>query len=676
MVFMKRFWLAVKAWRELGYESVGLYALYRLGLRSGHYRRMTPDSPRRAILPVSSLDFQPLFSLPDAHKLVELLGEPGLAQLRAEADEIVSGRVRLFGGDPVPLQLSPPGPIFHWTEYELGRRSTGVEDVKFLWEPARFGWAYTLCRAYHLTGDEKYPAAFWQYAETFLDANPPYRGPHWISAQEVALRLMAFVFALQVFSRSAHTTVSRSERLRRAIAGHAGRIPLTLVYARSQNNNHLLSEAAGLYSAALALPGYPSSGRWRELGWRWFQHGLQAQIAQDGVYIQHSANYHRLMLQLALWIACLARSRGQLYPESSTRRLAASTRWLLSLLDSETGRAPNLGPNDGAYILPLAGGGFHDYRPVVQAAAAVFLDKYPFGAGMWDEMVYWLNEEPRGESDPSQRGAPQPGKGVAKTPVLLVLRHPSQNTWAYLRAARFTSRPGHADQLHLDLWWRGLNVAQDAGAYLYNAAPPWDNALALAQVHNTVTVGNLDQMRRASKFLYLDWAQAFDPTEADCADLFPITENILERRVAWHDGYRRLGIAHWRSVVLTRSGQWVVDDALLPIPRKPAGAEVFQACLHWLLPDWPWELATDPGESGYSLRLSSPQGQVRLDLSSPAPSQLQVVRAGENIYGEGAVSPTWGWCSPTYGVKIPALSVRLHMRAELPMRATTRWIFT
>ncbi|MBN2549230.1 MAG: alginate lyase family protein [Anaerolineales bacterium] len=673
---MKRFWLAVKAWRELGYESVGLYALYRFGLRSGHYRRMTPDAPRQTILPLSSLDFQPLFPLPDAQKLAEVVGKAGLAQLRAEADEIVGGQVRLFGGDPVPLQLSPPGPIFHWTEYELGRRSTGVEDVKFLWEPARFSWAFTLCRAYHLTGDERYPASFWQYVETFLDANPPYRGPHWISAQEVALRLMAFVFALQVFSRSAHTTANRSERLRRAIAEHAGRIPLTLVYARSQNNNHLLSEAAGVYTAALALPGYPVSDRWRELGWRWFQRGLQAQITEDGAYSQHSANYHRLMLQLGLWVACLARSRGQLYPESSAKRLAASTRWLLSILDSETGRAPNLGPNDGAYILPLAGSGFHDYRPVAQAAAAVFRDQYPIGDGPWDEMVYWLNEEPERKPDSSQQDAHHLEENAAEVSSPLVLRQPSQNSWAYLRAARFTSRPGHADQLHLDLWWRGLNVAQDAGTYLYNAAPPWDNALAQAQVHNTLTVGGLDQMTRAGKFLYLDWAQAFIPAEADYTDLFSIPEDILERRVAWHDGYRRLGAAHWRSAAHTRSGEWVVDDALLPISGLSAGAEVFQACLHWLLPDWPWELATTSGEPGYSLHLSSPLGQVRLDLSSPAPSRLQVARAGENIYGEGAVSPTWGWCSPTYGVKIPALSVRLHMRAELPIRATTRWIFT
>jgi len=54
----------------------------------------------------------------------------------------------------------------------------------------------------------------------------------------------------------------------------------------------------------------------------------------------------------------------------------------------------------------------------------------------------------------------------------------------------------------------GLNVAHDPGTYLYNAAPPWDNALAGSDVHNTVTVDGGDQMLRAGRFLYLDWAQA------------------------------------------------------------------------------------------------------------------------------------------------------------------------
>ena len=83
-----------------------------------------------------------------------------------------------------------------------------------------------------------------------------------------------------------------------------------------------------------------------------------------------------------------------------------------------------------------------------------------------------------------------------------------ENSWALIRAGRYTRRPFQADQLHVDLWWQGINLARDAGTYLYNGPPPWNNGLAGTAVHNTVTVDHHDQMRRAGRFLWVDWAQA------------------------------------------------------------------------------------------------------------------------------------------------------------------------
>jgi hypothetical protein len=149
--------------------------------------------------------------LPAGDKLLAVLGNDGRAALLNEADEITSGKVRLFGGEPVELKLSVPGTLRHWTAYETGKEPIPyallpVPDIKFVWEPARFGWAFTLGRAYRLSGDEKYAEAFWRYFESFTDANPACFGPHWMSGQEVALRLMAFVWAGQVFEAAlAHT---------------------------------------------------------------------------------------------------------------------------------------------------------------------------------------------------------------------------------------------------------------------------------------------------------------------------------------------------------------------------------------------------------------------------------------------------------------------------------------
>ncbi len=629
-----------QAARRLGPRQVGWYAVYQAGLRSGLWKRLTPAGE----YPSLNLDLQPVFKLPEAAQIEQMVGEQR-AQVLEEADEIAAGRARLFGGPPVELRLAPSMPLQHWTAYETGRAPWGVEDVKFLWEPARFGWAFTLGRAYLLTGSDRYAAAFWSHFEHFLETNPPNQGPNWTSGQEVALRLLAFVFAGQVLASSPESTPARLSRLAGAVAAHARRIVPTLSYARAQHNNHLVSEGLGLYLAGTALSAHPQAGRWRSLGWRTLCRALESQIAPDGVYAQHSTNYHRLMLQAAL----LGRLPGQSYPPAVRRKLAAATTWLTAQVDPLSGQAPNYGSNDGAYILPLANGGFSDYRPTVQAAARAFLTPtsgpaapLPFPPGPWDELGLWLGLD----SQPAARSA------AVQTPA--VLRLGNEREWAVLRAVRYTSRPSQADQLHVDLWFQGHNLALDAGTFRYNAPTPWDNALGSTAIHNTVEIDHLDQMRRAGRFLWLDWAQA---------EILSRGETLR----ACHDGYRQLGLLHTRVVTHPQPGQWLVEDNLAPCGKQPPAPHNLR--LHWLLPDWPWRL------EGSTLRLSALwSGQVQITLSGPALSEVSLVRGGETLAGTQPAHPTWGWISPTYAVRQPCLSFILVVHAAAPITLNSEWI--
>ncbi|NOY99266.1 MAG: hypothetical protein GXP40_08710, partial [Chloroflexi bacterium] len=511
-----RITILLKAIRQLGFSQMALYGLYKMGLRTGYFRRA--DDRRRTIAHGQPPTVHGLFTLPPSSKLREILGSDGLNSLLSEANQIAGGRFRIFGGELVEIELGFEQPLSHWTAYEtrealLPDSKLPISDIKFLWEPARFGWAFTLGRAYRVSGDDKYAEAFWRCFETFDAGNPPYLGPHWMSGQEVALRLMAFVWSAQVFGDSPESTRQRKERLAQSVAEHAARIPPTLLYARAQNNNHLLSEAAGLFTAALALPDHPQAGKWRRLGEKWMAWCFENQIDGTGEYIQHSVTYQRLMLQLALWVRSLntkvtkghkgkeeiggkhgASSCALCLTEEARQNLAAATRWLAELTDPVSGRAVNLGADDGAYIFPLANGDFRDIRPVAAAAARVFLDEQPFGVGVWDEMSLWFEGLQVGNFASSQ---------LSNLPIL----KSASNSWAYLRVADGNLRLAHADQLHLDLWWRGENVALDPGTYLYNAAPPWDNPWPATQFHNTVTVNGLDQMTRAGRFMYLDWAR-------------------------------------------------------------------------------------------------------------------------------------------------------------------------
>jgi hypothetical protein len=633
---------------QLGIAPLALYAIYRVGLRTGHFRRL--DASLKAEAARAGSRLQPIFDLPDPAALRTSLSLAGRAAVLRDANAVVNGKARIFGAEIVELEFAARKPLHHWTAYELNGALLSPllkrhSDIKYFWEPARFGWAYTLGRAFHLTRGEKYARAFWSHFERFDRSNPAFMGPHWMNGQEVAIRLMALAWCAQVFRGAQASTPRRLTRLTRSIAEHAVRIPPTLLYARSQNNNHLVTESTALYVASAALD-HPA---WRHLGWRRLNHALQRQIGPTGEYIQQSSNYHRLMLQSVLLADAVRRGRGELWPAKTQQALARASHWLFSMLDPISGGVPNLGANDGALILPLSSSRFEDYRPTVQAAARAFL-RSALPAGDWDEPSVWL-------------GLPEAAR-TADASAYAAEHLRGQNSWTFLHASSFRSRLGHMDQLHLDLWWRGRNVAADAGTYRYNAPPPWDNPLVTSRVHNGLTVDGRESMTRGGRFLVLDWFPA------DAARSLATDSSVLGRITASHNGFHRVGIRCDRSVTLMERGRWLVQDEVRFIRPQPHSIR-----LHWLLLDGEWRLRQRGTEA--HLRIKVPGGSIGIGIKvsgpmAPAP-RLTLIRAGKLLRGEGRALPYEGWISPTYGRLVPALSLALEVQASRTFFFTTEF---
>jgi hypothetical protein len=644
---MNKLALSIKSASQLGLNYSFLFGIYRFGLWSGHYRRITPSS---FFLPIPDLPADQIIwpiQSPDKKFLQNVLSSEK-KDLFKEADEILNGRYRFFGGQPEPFSFNNKNSadLPHWTAYELGKAVAENKDIKIIWEPARFGWAFTLARAYSLSNNEIYAQCFWKNFDEFTAANPFNSGPNWSSAQEVALRLIAFVFAGSIFRNSKSATSQRMLMLLASIYMHAKHIPPTLVYARAQNNNHLISEAIGLYTAGSFFKFLPIARQWKALGWKWFNHAIQTQISENGEYVQHSLNYHRLMLLASLWMDYLTRTNNEKLPNPTLDKLTHATKYLLNFVEPSNGHVPNQGHNDGANILPLSQCSYSDFRPVAQAASRSFLKEAVMPPGIWDESSLWLDlpispNRIKAFNPCHSDGVPWVGNSKSRV---------------YIQSIKYHSRPAHADQLHADFWHQGYNLAMDAGTFLYNAPPPWENALAQTQVHNTITIDGLNQMQRAGKFLWLDWAQAqvikFDPKE-----------NTIK---AEHNGYKALGITHQREIKFNNPSKWKVLDNLEDTSSNPK--EHF-ACLHWLLPDWPWNL------DGSSIALKTPFGKVILKVIHQGNNKHEVdlIRCGKSLLLKKSSSPILGWFSSTYNQKEPALSFTYSINFVAPLQITSLW---
>ena len=203
-------------------------------------------------------------------------------------------------------------------------------------------------------------------------------------------------------------------------------------------------------------------------------------------------------------------------------------------------------------------------------------------------------------------------------------------------------RPGQQDQLHVDIWWRGQNIAVDGGTYSYNPPEPWGHDFALAAMHNTVDVDGRGQSDRVSGFLSLPWAKG-----RLVANLRSSHGGLayLEGEL---DAYLRLAdpVRYRRAVVRVGEEHWLVLDRLI-------GTDEHTYRLHWLLGDWPYEWLPDEGR----VLLHTPSGpyQVRLGCLSATP-ELQLVRAEEES--------AQGWHAPHYLDRWAALSLSATVEAS------------
>ena len=543
------------------------------------------------------------------------------------SSEILRSRRTLASHRPDVLREN--GKNKHWSQIS----DDSATDIKFIWEPNRFAFVYTLVCAYAITQDEKYPRAFWQLIQDWAEHNPPNTGPNWMDGQEIALRLMAWIFGFYAFIESPSTSNLQISQFTQLVAAQAERIYANVGYAISTRSNHTISEAFGLWMVGLLFPEIKEAEKYFNLGKRLLEEEAKKQIFPDGSYSMYSLNYHRFVLHLYLYSIKLGEINDSRFTLQLINSVKDSITYLSRLIEPVTGQMPVYGSNDGALVLPLNNCDFTDYRPLLQLGSVITTGQHMFEPGEWDEDVYWLC----GIDTLSQRERVSEGRVRESFPQggIYILRN--TNSRAILRCTDFTSRPSHADQLHMDLWMGDDNIAIDAGTYLYSGKNIWRNGLARTSAHNTVTVDGRDQMTLVSRFTWTNWAKG---------KVLKQTENFWQGE---HDGYEP--VRHKRMVMALEGDRWLVIDDL-------AADEPHHYTLHWLLNDVPFT----QNKNSLHLKYEASTYKIQTGMAN-GEGKFSIVRADSNS--------TLGWRSRYYGHKEPAISLLL----EAHQPAVRFWTF-
>ncbi|NNE46942.1 MAG: alginate lyase family protein [Rhodothermales bacterium] len=573
---MNRIRIALDLARNMGWRYIRFRAWYEVEARLGLLRRKFPTDPPNTNF-VSLGEWKEtaasFFFSSKSDLKIPKSRDPNLAEKyrRFEDGDLLFFHSTWYELGPDYDWITNPETGYrystqsHWTEIPDLDAEAG--DIKYVWEKSRFAHLQLLIRYdYHF--DRDCSDMVFDEIDSWISANPVNRGPNFRCSQEISLRVFNWTFALYYYRDHAALSAARFDRILNSIYWQLRHVRSNIDFSRiAVRNNHALTETLMLLIGGLLFPFFPEAAEWRASGKRWFEEEVEYQIYEDGTFLQFSMNYHRVVVQLLTWALTLTRLNDEHLAPVVEERASKTLAFLYHCQDSETGRLPNYGNNDGALFADLNDCDFRDYRPQLNALCYALNHRHLYDEGPWREDVYWYNS---GTVEGGQKVVTR--EDIASFPAGGYFTIRDERSVTFLRCGSHRDRPFQADNLHLDVWYNGRNWLRDAGSFKYNTTPELLRYFGGTASHNTVQLGDHDQMLKGSRFIWYFWSQSDSVETIENDDYLEIRGQI------W--AYRHVSdnIHPFRSVRKYKDGpRWEVHDVL----KHPTGLPITQI---WNLP--------------------------------------------------------------------------------------------
>lgn len=548
--------------RQMGWHYVLFRAGYWLQAKTGILKlRFLRKASNQSFISVQEWVISKPQFLFDSQNL-NLRKNLGLTDLQWRVQQIRSGRFRYFSSQWFDVSDWHTNPLTgycypkneHWSD--VHDFSTEAGDIKYVWEKSRFLFLYDLIRYdYHFSEDQS--ETIFELISDWIDKNPVNCGPNWKCGQEIALRVLNWTFTLHYYRASPMLNQILLDKILCSIYDQMRHVACNIQFSEvAVCNNHVLTEALGLFVTGVMFPCFPTSKLWKSEGKRLFEREIVSQIAPDGTYLQFSMNYHRLVIQLLTWGIRLSEVNEDRMYDEVYARAKASLVFLRACQSNTNGSLPNYGHNDGALFFPLSECRFRDFRPQMAALATVLGTDLDYQMSKCLEESQWLAgncRQPLAKISPRRLSAfPKGGYHIIR----------NSGTLTFLRCGKYHTRPFQADNNHLDIWINGRNILRDSGTWHYNTDEESTRYFSGTRGHNTIMIGDFDQMQKQHRFIWTHWIKKAMGKSGSTGN-----EHWIE---AEFEGFRHVGkgIVHKRRVV-KKSGRlhWMIEDYVQNVPK-------------------------------------------------------------------------------------------------------------
>ena len=513
----------------MGFRYLTFRLLYEIQLRSGLLRLQFPVSPpKQEWISLQKWRSNPEPFFFESGKSFDGKIQPN-AKLHEEALRIKNGEIQFFNGDWRKLDLDEwllnpsTGHRYsiekHWTEIPDFNIAFG--DIKYVWEKSRFNFLQTILRDDSANQQDSSEWVFLQI-ESWIENNPINRGPNYRCSQEISLRIFNWILALYFYKDSPQLTEARFKDILFSMYWQLKHVRSNIHFSRiAVRNNHAITETLGLYTGGLLFPFFKEADEWKRKGKKWLEEELLYQVYPDGSYLQYSFNYHRVAVQLMTWALSLAHIHQEKFIKDVYDRAHRSVNLLAACQDSISGQLPNFGANDGSLFFKWNDKHFRDFRPCLDAIHFLLTSQNLYSDSYEDR--HWfgapanLTQMPKIEITEGTFSFDLGGIYICRWGDLLV----------FINCAQYRNRPSQADNLHMDVWYKGVNILRDAGSYQYNTDPALVKYFFGTESHNSVMIGDADQMVKGTRFIWFNWSKAIHAVWTEEEGYFKFDGTIL-----------------------------------------------------------------------------------------------------------------------------------------------------